>query len=156
MEWFLYANDGVVLMLFAMATALACFAVVAMSGREESTHWWSVGWATAAALAAGVAWFQWRYHITAIMISGVLSLAMLLATLFSVIAIGLRHVIDRQQPMTPWLVAAELVAFIIGITAISVWIYAISLPLQVAVRAWTWHRQGIDLGEIRSEIRRRA
>jgi hypothetical protein len=156
MEWFLRANDGVVFMLFALGLTMASSGAYVFFGEEETTAWLPLGYLLVGMLVTALAWFQWGHHLLAIAISGVLSLAMLILVSILIVSFAGQHIVGRPSPLTRLALVGELVALLIGFVFIAAWIYAVSLPLQVALRAWTWHRQGIDVREIRAEIRRRA
>lgn len=157
MEWFLRANDGVVVMLFALTLALSAWGVYGFLGEQgESTHWMTGGCAVAALLTAALAWFQWRYHLAAMVISGMLSLGTLFVTMGVVLSLIAHHAFAGSQSSNGMDMASELIALLAGLVFMVGWGYVASLPLRVAAQAWTWHRVGIDVGRIHEEIRRRS
>jgi hypothetical protein len=157
MEWFLRANDGVVFMMVVLAIAMALLAVSGYFTYDGASDFPLfmvcpiVGF-----LAAALAWFQWRYHIAAITISGMVSLAMTLMIIGLMFAVAMRSVGVPARSSTWSAIVWENAALFIGLAFVFAWIYSVALPMRVAVQAWTWHRQGIDLSRLREEIRRRG
>lgn len=157
MEWFLRANDGVVFMLFSLSFAMAAWTIVfALKEHDGSEHWLLMGCAFTGILSGALAWFQWRYHLAAIAISGTLSLAMLLAVMGAVLSLIAHHAVGRPPLSSRMEIANDAIALFAGVAFVAGWTYVVSLPLRVAMQAWAWHRQGIDVGRIREEIRRRG
>jgi hypothetical protein len=145
MEAFLKLNDIVVLFLTVSCitftpVGLLCF----VNAAKGSEYQLGIGMMVGGLISGVLAWFQTRLYLSAITMTGLLSLAITVT-----VSIGL-HLL-QPQPQNPLPIAGKLCLF----GFIAMWIGVVSLPFRVALQAWTWHRQGIDLRHLRDEIRRR-